>query len=127
MDVRSPCNRLENDKMKKVVKIAVTLIALSAFAPADILTDANATNANFAERKVREINAEGRAACRALGGSGYKASVVGIIEAGSRSGYANFRVKTCFSTLAQCQQFIANINREISKIDLIRSRTCRPQ
>ncbi len=112
--------------MNKVSGTAVIILAMAIFVPTGFTNDAAATNANFAERKVREINAEGRRSCRALAGAGYRASIVGIIEASSRSGYANFRIKTCFPTLSQCRSFINNINREVGKIDQIRRSTCKP-
>lgn len=87
---------------------------------------ANALNSNFAERKVREINSEGRDVCRSLRGAGYRATVKGIIQGNSRSGYTNFQVKTCFNTASQCGAFIGNINHVIGKIETVRYAKCKP-
>ncbi len=112
--------------MKTPLKMTCAFLIGITVIPNTMVSDAMAVNSNFAELKIQQLNAEGRAACRALAGTGYKASIVGIIEASSRSGYANFRIRTCFPTRSQCESFIRNINREVGKIDQIRRAACSP-
>lgn len=103
--------------------IAVAVIATIPFAAS--LQSSEARPGTDAE--VTRLNYEGFQTCKALRGSGYKASISGYSldgGGGSRTGGFSFRINYCFPSAGQCQRFVRNIHQHVSSIERLHHARC---
>ena len=71
-----------------------------------------------------KLNAEGRAACHALGKNGYAAKVRGE-QYGDHTFFDHFNIRYCFSNKQECVRFINNIDHLIYPIEKIHYANCK--
>ena len=111
----------------------INILAAFAFASAGfaVTTPANAVSANFPTAAVKAINDEGFRTCKAMGRSGYTAVARGILGDGAGgwrgAGGHPFQIRTCFTSISQCEHFLSRLHHKVSQIDELRYSGCRPR
>ena len=89
------------------------------------LAPAQANNSNFGDMAIRQINAEGFQRCKTIGRSGYTATASGTSTGGSGPGSGTFRIRTCFTSLSQCENFLERLPSIAGKVDTFWHRGCK--
>lgn len=112
--------------MKNLAKaISIAIVSVTPFASS--MHVAQAREGIVAQ--TTRINYQGFQKCKALGSSGFKASLSGFSFDGPGGGNFSgggfsFRINTCFESKAQCEHFIDRIHHHVSSIERLYHARC---
>ena len=96
----------------------------SALAASILVTTGSFYTALAAPKTPSQVNGEGYRACKALGKSGFRGRVRGILNSGANNTSNPFTLSYCFKTKAEGQKFLDRIMHIVYPVDIIHSAQC---